>query len=281
MSVHFSPVIAASERGKDPFRLKAVDLKQLGATNSPVTVLDDFRVRGRPFEPHPHAGFSAVTYVFEDSPGELRSRDSLGNDMIVGPGGIVWTQAGSGIVHHEVPAGSRELHGLQLFVNLSAQNKLIEPRMMLLQSSQIPVWRNANGDAVRVVVGTYDGVSSPLTPPEPFQFLEVHLNREVSVDLPAGDIALVYVVSGDIIVGDDGNQHRISESHALSIAGDGASVVFQSLQAAHFLILSGAPISDPMLARGPFIMNSKEQIEAAAARYQAGEMGYLAPLPDK
>jgi redox-sensitive bicupin YhaK (pirin superfamily) len=84
---------------------------------------DEFRVTGRPFPPHPHAGFSAVTYVLEDSEGKLRSRDSLGNDLVTGPGGIVWTQAGSGLIHEELPADSnRELHAVQVFVNLSSRN---------------------------------------------------------------------------------------------------------------------------------------------------------------
>lgn len=96
----------------------------------PIAVLDDFRVRGEPFPPLPHAGFSAVAYVFEDSQSGLRSRDSLGDDVVIGPAGIVWTQAGSGVIHHEIPASDGDLHVLQLFVNLSAKNKLIAPQML-------------------------------------------------------------------------------------------------------------------------------------------------------
>jgi redox-sensitive bicupin YhaK (pirin superfamily) len=98
------------------------------ATTSPLAVLDDFRVGGLPFSPHPHAGFAAVTYVLEDSPGGVRSRASSGIDLVVGPGGIVWTHAGSGVVHEEIPAvPGRELHGLRLFVNLSSKHKLTPP----------------------------------------------------------------------------------------------------------------------------------------------------------
>jgi pirin-like protein len=79
-------------------------VEQLGGLASPVLVFDDFRVRKLPFSPHPHAGFSAVTYVLEDSQRGLRSRTSLGNDIVVGPGGIVWTQAGRGVIHEEAPA---------------------------------------------------------------------------------------------------------------------------------------------------------------------------------
>ena len=101
----------------------------MGEEASLVALLDDFRVRGRPFPPHPHAGFSAVTYVLQASAGGLRSRYSLGHDLVVRPGGIVWTQAGSGVMHEEMPAPpDRELHGVQIFVNLSSKNKLAAPK---------------------------------------------------------------------------------------------------------------------------------------------------------
>ncbi|MGZ4435795.1 MAG: pirin family protein, partial [Trebonia sp.] len=117
MSIYFSPVIAAKPRSLPGFSsLLYVDLDALGVAASPLAVLDDFRVPGLPFSPHPHAGFAAVTYVLEDSPGDLRSRASSGADLTVGPGGIVWTHAGSGVVHEEIPAvPGRELHGVQIF----------------------------------------------------------------------------------------------------------------------------------------------------------------------
>ena len=92
------------------------DLDALGVSASLVAVLDDFRVLGLPLCPHPHAGFAAVTYVLEDSPGDLRSRASSGIDIVVGPGGIVRTHAGNGVVHDEVPAvPGREVHEIQIF----------------------------------------------------------------------------------------------------------------------------------------------------------------------
>ena len=123
MAVLFSSIVAAQERGssRSSFSAQALDLAPLGDLKSSVLVCDDFRVSGRPFPLHPHAGFVAATYVFPDSAGRLRSRDSLGNDIVVGAGGLVWTHAGSGIVHHETPADTGELHGLQLFVNLTSQ----------------------------------------------------------------------------------------------------------------------------------------------------------------
>ena len=279
MSIRFSPVASARTRNQGAtFSLKAVDLHALAEAASPVTVLDDFRVRGQPFSPHPHAGFSAVTYVFEDSEGSLRSRDSLGNDVVVGPGGIVWTQAGSGVIHHEVPADDRELHGLQLFVNLSARNKLVEPRMLRLQSEAVPEWSNDSGDRVRVVVGTFDGRQSPLVPTEPFTFLDVQLRRGVRFDLPAGHNALVYLVAGAVALRAENSERKMAGGHAIALHGGGGQVAIEALAPSHLIVLSGPDMNEPMVVDGPFIMNEPAQIEAAVARYQAGKMGHLAPL---
>src|ERR1700750_2703623 len=102
MPIQLSPVIAAKPRSLIGFSsFLHVSLETPGVSESPVVVLNDFRVGSLPFCPHPHAGFGAVTYVPEDSPGDLRSRASSGIDLVVGPGGIVWTHAGSGVVHDE------------------------------------------------------------------------------------------------------------------------------------------------------------------------------------
>lgn len=161
MATEFSPIITSQGRGGGSFSLQQLDLHQWGERASPVEVLDHFRVSGRPFPPHPHAGFSAVTYVFEDSQASLRSRDSLGNDAVVGPGGLVWTQAGSGLMHEETPAEKgRELHGLQIFVNLSSKNKLVKPQQFRIENQGVPAWRSNAGDRVRVVVGSFAELSS-------------------------------------------------------------------------------------------------------------------------
>ena len=280
MSVQLSPVMPATtwENG-GVFSANSIRLHDLGERASPVAVLDDFRVRGRPFGPHPHAGFSALTYVFEDSQGRARSRDSLGNDVVIGPGGIVWFQAARGAMHHEFPAeeGS-ELHGAQIFVKLSAKNKFIAPRTFWLDASEVPEWRNEHGDRVRVAVGSFQGVSSPLVPAERLDLLDVELRQEISFDLLNGHYALGYVLKGGLRVRADGQEEQVRGEQALALYGSGGHVTFEASDRAHFLILSGAEIGEPVVVDGPFIMNDQSQIEAAAARYRAGEMGHLAPL---
>lgn len=282
MAIQLSRVVAAQSKGNDgSFSVRSIDLHELGVAASPVAVLDDFRVSGRPFGPHPHAGFSAVTYVFEDSVGDLRSRDSFGHDYVVGPGGIVWTLAGSGVLHEEVPAdSSRELHGLQIFVNLSSRNKLTPPRVTRLTSSEVPEWRSDGGDRVRVVVGSYQGISSPLVPAEPFDILDVQLQHQISFDLRDAHNAIVYVLAGDIAVRPDFREQFVGAGKALALQGSagGGLATFKASGPAHFLVLSGAEIREPVYSHGPFIMNDRSQVDAAFASYRAGAMGRLEPL---
>ncbi len=285
MSITFSPVVAAEARQLPGFTaLHFIDLEKLGIAASPLAVLDDFRVGGLPFSPHPHAGFAAVTYVFEDSPGEVRSRASSGDDITVGPGGIVWTDAGSGVVHEEVPAvRGRELHGLQLFVNLSARNKSAPPQVRSLQGHEVPQWHGPDGDdRVRVVVGSFEGVSSPLMPTEPFTMLDARLRNGIIFDLPQAHNAVVYVLAGTVDVQAGSLTRQVDASHALGVGGGdgGARLTIAPRQSAHLLILSGAEIRDPVVTAGPFIMNDATQIRDAANRYQAGAMGHLAPLAE-
>jgi redox-sensitive bicupin YhaK (pirin superfamily) len=208
----------------------------------------------------------------------LRSRDSLGNDAVIGPGGIVWTQAGSGLIHEETPADTaRELHAIQIFVNLSSKNKLKAPQMLRLESGDVPEWRSEAGDRVRVVVGSFGGVSSPLVPVEPFHLLDVNLHSDISFDLEDGHNALVYILEGDVIVRANGSEKKVTTEHALALHGRG-QLNIETSQRAHFLILSGAQIHEPVLADGPFIMNEHSQIDAALSRFHAGAMGHLEPL---
>jgi redox-sensitive bicupin YhaK (pirin superfamily) len=200
---------------------------------------------------------------------------------LVGPGGIVWFQAGRGAIHHEIPAeADHELHGAQIFVKLSARNKFIVPRTFWFDASEVPEWRNEDGDRVRVAVGSFQGVSSPLTPAEPLDLLDVGLRQGISFDLPNAHNARVYVLNGGIRVRADGREERVRGEQALALCGSGGRVTFEASDRARFLIISGVEIREPVVVEGPFIMNDRSQIEAAAARYRAGEMGYLAPLAE-
>jgi len=281
MAIEFSPTISSRQNASGgTFAVRAIDLTAFGEWSSPVLVLDHFRVTGRPFPPHPHAGFSAVTYVFEDSQGALRSRDSLGNDSITGPGGVVWTEAGRGLMHEEVPAeNGRELHAVQIFVNLSAKNKLIVPRLLRLESAKIPEWHSTAGDRVRVVVGSFRETSSPLIPSEPFGLFDAWVRDRISFNLPEGHNSLIYMLSGQAqLRTDDDKQLEIKGEQALAIHGHGRVILEQTVRPAHLLILMGAEIREPLFEYGGFIMNDRSQMMTTIERYRTGRMGHLDPI---
>lgn len=276
MAIKSSPPSALHLRGNGSvFSVKSVDFRQLGDV-SPLAVVDDFRISRHIFSPHPHAGFSAVTYVFEDSKGDLRNRDSLGNDLVVGPGGIVWTQAGNGVIHEELPAVSgQELHGLQFFVNLSSAHKANPPRVWSLQGHEVPVWTDDDGQRVRVVVGKFRDVASPLIPDEPFTLLDAHVLDRISFHLPIAHNALIYVLDGSAIVRAEGYEQKAEGGHALALHGNGTTITVATVKRAHLLIMSGAEIREPMVMHGSFIMNDYTQVQDAMVRYQSGKMGIL------
>lgn len=279
MSMQLLP-ITARPHGAGGFSVRSLELEAVGGYASPIVAFDDFRVSGRPFGPHPHAGFSAVTYVFNDSPGAFRSRDSLGGDVVMGPGGIVWTESGRGVIHHELPAeAGREVHGVQVFVNLSAVNKLTAPRVLSLEGARVPEWQGGAGDRVRVVVGSYQNLSSPLVPIEPLDFFDVDLKSEVAFDLRADRNALVYATEGSALVRVVGREQIVRAGEALGVFAGEGRVNLEAARGARLLVLSGLMNREPVVAQGSFIMNDAAGIDAAIARYNAGEMGRLAPLP--
>lgn len=190
---------------------------------------------------------------------------------------------GSGLIHEELPAQTgRTLHGLQVFVNLSSANKLSPPQVLRLTENEVPQVRTASGDRVRVVVGRYGGVTSPLKPVEPFTLLDVELHNEIPFALPEDHIAVVYALQGGVIVHADDHEEALSAEQAVALSGSGGHVGLKaSGGGAHLLILSGRAVREPVVGRGPFIMTDQSQVDDAAARYRAGAMGYLPPLPEQ
>lgn len=272
----FSPPIDGRRHGSGSFSMVHFDLSCFDDRQSPIMLLDDFTVSSRPFGPHPHAGFSAITYVFEDSPGALRSRDSLGNDFTVGAGGIVWLQAGRGALHEETPnVTGRALHGAQIYVNLHAANKNLAPRTFCLQAGDVPHWSDAAGNCVRVLVGEYRCVTSPLVPTEPFSLFDLRVKSRVTVDLTAGHHSLLYARDA-VTLSVLGETQKISAGQVVSVKG-GNRLNIDSTADAKLLLLSGASIREPRHVEGSFILNHAEDMNEIISRYRSGEMGHLAP----
>ena len=277
MVTHVSDIVQARRHSSGGiFSVNTIDLAQLNGLAAPLVLLDNFRVSGQPFGPHPHAGFSAITYIFEDSGVALRSRDSLGNDLQIGPGGIVWLQAGRGAQHQEVPAArDAELHGAQIYVNLSMRNKLADPKTMYMLPGQVPEWQNEAGDRIRVLVGGFGNVRSPIEPVEPYSILDAFLVGEVAYPLASGENTVVYVLDGRLDVTVDDKVHRLSAETAIALSGTGEVRLSATGGVAHALLLSGPALNEPVHAEGPFIMNDAAGIRGAYQRFRSGQMGLL------
>lgn len=272
----FSLPLTGDSHGNAGFSMVHFDLRQIDDGLSPIMLLDDFRVSGRPFGPHPHAGFSAITYVFEDSPGALRSRDSLGNDLTIGAGGIVWLQSGRGALHEETPQEfGREIHGAQIYVNLHAANKAQAPQTFWLHGPDAPAWEDVHGNVVRVVVGSYQGMSSPLRPTEAFNILDMRLKTRIPVPLAENSYSLIYARDAALL--SIGAESLLLEAGQVVAVHGGCEVLIAGNGDTRILLLSGVRIDEPRHQEGPFILNHPHEMRDVIQRYQRGEMGHLEP----
>ena len=227
--------------------------------------------RGLPFGPHPHRGFETVTFILD---GELAHRDSAGHESVIGPGGVQWMTAGSGLVHEEVsPRGFMERGGpleiLQLWVNLPPALKMTAPRYVGLQRDRIPVVDSADGKVrVRLVSGTYGGVTGPIE-----SLTDVFL---ATVDMQAGARlhidglldrnVFLYVVRGVI----QGVPDTVSAFHLAEFEPDGDALDILAERDSVLLLGHAFPIRAPVVAHGPFVMNTRAEIQQAIVDYQAG-----------
>lgn len=240
---------------------------------SPFLGFDRFTMARPYFPPHPHAGFSAITWLFSDSPGAMLNRDSRGLKNRIAPGGLHWTFAGSGVVHEEVPetVGVPAL-GLQLFLDTPSANKLDAPHALSIAPDDVPEVA-APGARVRVVVGEHSGVVSPLVPPTPVRLLEIFLDAGGALDheLPSDWTALVHVETGGVSVG--GVPLRDDQ---LAVLGDGGHVRITGREvASRVLLLASPPQREPRVSDGPFVMTTRDEVEAVYGRYQRGELGQV------
>jgi redox-sensitive bicupin YhaK (pirin superfamily) len=236
------------------------------------------------FPPHPHAGFSVMTYMFPDSPGAFMNRDSLGDHSRIEPGALHWTQAARGVQHEEVPeVPGRECHGLQMWVNLAAQHKHADPGAAHVDAADVPELRPAPGVLLRVVAGRYGEAWAGYETLTEFTLLDVYLEPGAALlhRLPAGDNAFLMAIDGDgVVVGEDGLT-AIGEHSVALFDHSGEQVSVQAgEQPFHFLLAHGRPLGEPVVFGGPFVMNTPEQISAARERFARGEMGRLEPSVD-
>ena len=230
--------------------------------------------RGLPFGPHPHRGFETVTFILD---GLLAHRDSAGHESVIGPGGVQWMTAGSGLVHAEVsPRDFMERGGpleiLQLWVNLPPQLKMTSPRYTGLQRDGIPVVTSADGKVrVNLISGSYGGVTGPIDSLTGvfMSTVEIDAGTELHLDGLLDRNVFLYVVRGLIEVTPD----TVSAMHLAEFEPQGDELRVRAVQDATLLLGHAAPIGAPVVAQGPFVMNTREEIGEAIRDYQAGRFG--------
>jgi hypothetical protein len=226
------------------------------------------------FPTHPHRGIETVTYILE---GKVRHRDSLGNVGFIGPGDVQWMTSGSGIMHEEMPrrGPSGRIDGFQLWVNLPAAQKMSRPRYQEVDASTIPSVEN-QGVRVRVVAGEFEGTKGPVTEiaAEPL-YVDVTLDPGAEIDLPVaeGHSAVAYLFEGEGHFGlDENDQGDFITAVRMAVFDDGDRLKIRASEniPARFMIMAGGPFKEPIFPYGPFVMNTREEIQQALTELRNG-----------
>jgi redox-sensitive bicupin YhaK (pirin superfamily) len=242
----------------------------------PFLLLDDFHSQkpadylpGFPW--HPHRGIETITYVFE---GEVEHGDSMGNKGVINAGDVQWMTAGSGIIHQEMPKGRKDglLWGLQLWANLPASNKMMNPRYQGITNKQIPQVAAGDGTSVKIICGTYKGVKGPVQ--------DIVTNPEyLDIFVPAGSQFRHLTIKGHTVIAYilegagkfNPNHKNFLNKETLVVYADGDEIaVSTEIEPARFILISGKPLREPVAWAGPIVMNTQEELRIAFEEYQNG-----------
>ncbi len=241
----------------------------------PFLLLDDFRSDNREeyiagFPWHPHRGIETITYVTR---GIVEHGDSLGNSGAIGDGDVQWMTAGSGIVHQEMPKGDDDEHmwGFQLWANLPAAQKMMDPRYRDITSDQIPEVLLDDGVKVKVICGKVGDVQGPVRDImiEP-EYLDVSLPADAVFmhATPPGHTVFAYVYAGEASCDEQGS---FVGNRSLVLFEDGEEVKIRGgAEGASFLLVSGKPLREPIAWSGPIVMNTREELATAFSELEAG-----------
>jgi quercetin 2,3-dioxygenase len=263
---------------------------QRGLHVDPFLMLDEFYsdnpddyIAG--FPSHPHRGFETVTYMLD---GHMRHEDHLGNRGDLGPGAVQWMTAARGIIHSEMPQQSEgRMRGFQLWLNLPSKEKMKPAGYRDIPADEIPLVKLPRGGEVKVIAGTLkldgEAICGPVNgsgaklSTDPL-YLDVRLlaGAEFSAPVAAGHNAFVYTYEGSAQIGTAGAAKPLPH-RAAGILSDGDSVRVQAGAAGvRFLLLAARPLREPVVQYGPFVMNTREEIEQALADYRDGRLAAAA-----
>lgn len=227
--------------------------------------------------PHPHRGFSPVTFIFE---GGVHHRDSRGNNAVVYAPGAQWMNAGMGVIHSERPphdiherSGYQEI--VQLWVNTPASNKMDQPTYFPVATEDMPMMEGADGKSVlRLVSGELMSRKGPVktTVNVVSAMIDIESGGKLEIPVAPGHNSLVYILKGSISV----TGYGLAEQHnAVVFDKPGDAIEFTAIEKSTLLFLSGEPIGEKVVQHGPFVMNNQTQILEAMRDYQMGKMGML------
>ncbi|XP_071186886.1 pirin isoform X2 [Salvelinus alpinus] len=225
----------------------------------PFLMLDEFKVK-KPsgFPDHPHRGFETVTYVLK---GVSAHEDFCGHSGLLKPGDLQWMTAGRGVVHAEMPVSEEPVQGLQLWVNLRREDKMVEPQYQELKDSQVPK-PSREGVTVAVISGQALGVQSKIFTRTPTMYLDFKLDGGAKHVQPVPS-------------GPDAEQQKVEPHHTIVFDdGDCIAVENQTSEVSHFVLIAGQPINEPVVQHGPFVMNTEEEINQAVTDYRTGTNGF-------
>lgn len=252
----FRSIGTPARRNLDPFLM----LDQFSTYNP-----DDYSAG---FPSHPHRGFNTFTYMID---GHMQHGDSMGNRGDLGPGGAQWMKAGSGVIHSEMPQQeSGRMRGFQLWINLPAEQKMTAPEYQDIQSQTIPEVKY-DGAVVRIIAGEFNNQLGPVSDPNTeFHFLDVALSsgNDFVQALPENHTAFIYLFEGSAKIGDDLLTEQqlavLDKGEKITLITDGGS--------ARFLLVAGSAIEEPIEQYGPFVMNTRDEIEQALADFRDGKL---------
>lgn len=226
---------------------------------------------------HPHRGFETVTIVYD---GEVAHRDSTGAGGVIGPGDVQWMTAAGGILHEEFHSTGFTRTGgpfrmVQLWINLPARAKMAAPSYQTITNANIPsVALPAEAGRVRVVAGRFGATDGPARTVTPLNLWDVRLNRDADVrfDLPEGHNAMLAILGGRVIVND---AEAVGEAELVRFDRSGSEVRLRAGCDSTLLVLTGEPITEPVVGYGPFVMNTEAEIREAIADFNAGRFGVV------
>ena len=239
----------------------------------PFLMLDEFGSDDKDdyiggFPPHPHRGIETVTYMLE---GEFEHEDSTGAKGRMTSGDVQWMKTGSGIIHSEMPAMSEgKLHGFQLWINMPAKLKKSKPDYIYIDADKISIHKD-NEKQVKVIAGKFKNNKSLINGHnvEPIYFdIELKKDKEFNFDLPSTHNSFVYLISGEIKIGN--KSHDNVKNSKLILLSRGEKLKIKASTNAKFLLISGKPIGEPIARGGPFVMNTKAEVLQAVQDYHNG-----------